>query len=69
MNQFVWVEGLKVRLNSEALKFSFVGSGDFFNFIADGFSDSAVDEVRVENCELRLYNGFIFEDVCRKSVR
>ena len=46
MNHFVWVDGLEVRLDFERSKFSFVGAGDFFNFIADSFRDSSVDEVR-----------------------
>ena len=44
-------------------------SGDFLTFVAEGFSDSSVDKVGVENCELRLDHGFNFEDGCRKSVR
>ena len=69
MDHFVWVDGLKVRSDSEALKFSFVDLGNFFNLNAVGFRDSSVDEVAVENCELRLDDGIIFEDICRKSAR
>ena len=62
MNSFVWVKELKVRVDSEATKFFFVGSGDFFLFIDDGFRDSSVDEVGFKNCELRLDDGFDFEE-------
>ena len=68
LNNFVRIDGLKVRLDSEAPKFSFTISGNFFTFIAGGLSDSWVDEVGVRNCEIRLNDGFKFEDVCEKAV-
>ena len=43
VNHSVCVDGLKVHLDSESPKFSFVDSRDFFGFIADDFSDSSVD--------------------------
>ena len=62
MNHFVWVAVWKSAS-------SFVGAGGFFSFIADSFRDISVDEGGFENIELRLNDGFNFEDVCRMFVR
>ena len=69
VHHFVWVGGLKMRLDSVVPKFYFKGSGHCYNFITDSFRDSSVDKVGFENCYLRLVDGFDFEDVCRNFVR